>query len=426
MLVGKEPHPSSLRAALMHVVRNAVAHGIEPAEERRAVGKSSRGAIGLSVERRGGRVVFRCQDDGRGVDIEAVRSVAVERGEVAADAAPSLSADAVLALLGSGGLSTSAAVSAIAGRGVGLDVARTTATQLNGEFHLHSVAGRGLTVELEVPVLIASITSLLVAYSEGVAAIPLDAVQHAMRVSDSDIARSPDGRCIRFEAAMIPFVPLDTALQLASTRRRPGTIWHVVVVRSGLERVALGVNGLLGAANITLRTLPTFVRADPIVAGASLDDEGHPRLILDPHGLTLAARRDDHSPAQAAPTPPAPILIIDDSLTTRMLEQSILESAGYRVELAVSAEEALTKAKQRTFSLFLVDVEMPGMDGFGFVETIRDDPTLRATPAILVTSRNAEQDFVRGKRVGANAYIVKGEFDQRQLLSTINALVRRQ
>src|SRR5690606_4140866 len=210
---------ASLRAALMHVVRNAVAHGIEPAAERVAAGKPSRGAIMLSVERSGGRVAFRCQDDGRGVDIDAVRGMAVERGRLDALTARSLSRDAVLALLGSDGFSTSAGVDAIAGRGIGLDVARTTAQQLNGEFRLHTTAGRGSTVEIEVPVLIASITSLLVSYSEGVAALPLDAVQHVMRIGDSDLTRSADGLAILFEGRVIPFLPLDSALQLPSSAK---------------------------------------------------------------------------------------------------------------------------------------------------------------------------------------------------------------
>src|SRR5690606_1699455 len=191
-------------------------------------------------------------------------------------------------------------------------------------------------VEIEVPVLIASITSLLVSYSEGVAALPLDAVQHVMRIGDSDLTRSADGLAILFEGRVIPFLPLDSALQLPSSARPQGSHWHTVVVRSGVEQIAVGVDGLLGAANITLRTLPEFVVVDPVVAGASLDDEGNPRLMLDPHGIALAARTRGGGAAPSAgpavggsvPAPPAPILIVDDSLTTRMLEQSILESAG--------------------------------------------------------------------------------------------------
>ena len=199
-----------------------------------------------------------------------------------------------------------------------------------------------------------------------------------------------------------------------------------VIVQAEGRCVAIGVERLLGVANIVMRALPGVVDADPVVAGASLDAEGTPQLVLDPAGLVAfgehARGKTCHSTAQAH-AQQAPILVIDDSLTTRMLEQSILEAAGYQVELAVSAEDGLVKAHAHRYSLFIVDVEMPGMDGFGFVAQTRADPVLRDTPAILVTSRDAVDDRLRGQQVGASAYIVKGEFDQLQLLQTIRTLI---
>ncbi len=149
---------------------------------------------------------------------------------------------------------------------------------------------------------------------------------------------------------------------------------------------AVGVDRLLGVARTVVRPLPELAPAGPVIAGAALDAEGNPRLVLDPDALVAEAQRN----AAAEPEPEAtrhPVLVVDDSLTTRMLEQSILESAGYEVDLATSAEEALEKAATPRYALFLVDVEMPGMDGFGFVERTRADPGLHDIPAILVTSR---------------------------------------
>jgi two-component system chemotaxis sensor kinase CheA len=154
-----------------------------------------------------------------------------------------------------------------------------------------------------------------------------------------------------------------------------------------------------------------------------LDAEGNPQLVLDPGGLVAAAERGRGVSAEEADLRRAPVLVIDDSLTTRMLEQSILESAGYEVELALSGEEALAKVRDRRYSLFIVDVEMPGMDGFEFVAQTRADAVLRDIPAILVTSRNAVEDRRRGEQVGARAYIVKGEFDQGQLIQNILTLI---
>jgi two-component system chemotaxis sensor kinase CheA len=173
-----------------------------------------------------------------------------------------------------------------------------------------------------------------------------------------------------------------------------------------------------------MRPLPGVVEADQVISGASLDAEGNPQLVLDPGGLVAAAERGRSATSEETASPRrAPILVIDDSLTTRMLEQSILESAGYEVELAVSAEEALTKAHDRRYSLFIVDVEMPGMDGFEFVAETRSEAALRDIPAILVTSRNAVEDRQRGEQVGSRAYIVKSDFDQGQLLQTIRKLI---
>jgi two-component system chemotaxis sensor kinase CheA len=195
-----------------------------------------------------------------------------------------------------------------------------------------------------------------------------------------------------------------------------------VVGQAGNVRAAVGVDRLRGIVNTVMRSLPSWAEADAAVAGASLDAEGNAQLVLDPAGLVAAAHAAE-GPVAEAPLRTAPILVVDDSLTTRMLEQSILEAAGYEVDLATSAEEALIKARDRRYGLFLVDVEMPGMDGFQFVSFTRADPVLRATPAILVTSRASAEDRRRGQDAGAHAYVVKGDFDQASLLRTIGELV---
>jgi two-component system chemotaxis sensor kinase CheA len=429
---------ASLRDALMHVVRNAVAHGVETETERVALGKSPTGQVRLLVERRGSRVAFVCRDDGRGIDVEAVRRAAVARGLVPASEAKSLPADKVIALLRAGGLTTSNDVTELSGRGIGLDVVRATTSRLKGEMSIRSEPGRGATVEVRVPISIASLPGLVVEAAGALAAIPLDAVRQTLRVRDSEVARGVEGDSILHEGSVIPFLPLDRMLRrsgaasFASEARAGGKrasagrnrgAWSAVVVQAGDRRVAVGVDRLLGTSNIVMRALPGVVDADRVVSGASLDAEGNPQLVLDPGGLVAAAERGHGAPSEEADPRRAPVLVIDDSLTTRMLEQSILESAGYEVELAVSAEEALTKAHDRRYSLFIVDIEMPGMDGFEFVGQARSDAALRDIPAILVTSRNAEEDRLRGEQVGARAYIVKGEFDQGQLLQTIQTLI---
>jgi two-component system chemotaxis sensor kinase CheA len=196
-----------------------------------------------------------------------------------------------------------------------------------------------------------------------------------------------------------------------------------VVLQAQHGLLALGVDRLLGAEGIVARALPDSADVDATVIGVTLDADGNPRLLLDPDGLLAAASRTPLVTAHRSARKRS-VLVIDDSLTTRMLEQSILESAGYEVSLATCAEQGLEMALSKTYDLFLVDVEMPGMDGFAFVERVRADPRLAATPAVLVTSRASPKDLARGRAVGASDHIAKGEFDQLDFLERIGRLTR--
>ncbi|HEV8679356.1 MAG TPA: response regulator [Stellaceae bacterium] len=409
-----------VQGALVQIVRNGVAHGIEPASVRQAAGKPPVGRIALDIARRGNRIVFSCRDDGGGVDLDAVRRVAMRRG-LAAPAAARLSAQELIALLLRGGISTAAAVTEIAGRGIGLDIVREAGERLGGTVDVATEPGQGTTFELAVPLSLASIEALIVEAGGATAALPLDAVRAALLLGADNVSRSATGASVLHEEAAIPFLWLP---RVFDGRRLPvGRKWPtIIVVTASGGTAAVGVDRLLGTTPTVVRPLPELAPAGPIVAGALVDAEGSPQLVLSPEGLVAAARRQDSAEPEAERLRP-PVLVIDDSLTTRMLEQSILESAGYEVDLAVSAEEALEIARRKRYALFLVDVEMPGLDGFGFVERARADPALHDIPSVLVTSRAAPEDRQRGRDVGARGYIAKGEFDQAELLAMIRPLI---
>jgi two-component system chemotaxis sensor kinase CheA len=413
-----------IQNALVQVVRNAVAHGIESESERTAAGKPREGKVRLEVVRRGNRVSFACRDDGRGIDIEAVRRAVRRKGALSAET-DKLGPEELTRLLLKGGISTSGTVTEVSGRGVGLDVVREAASRLGGEVSVRTETGRGTTLEISVPVSLASLDALLVEAGTQTAVIPLDAVRQTLRLSSADVVHTVDGESIVLEGKVIPFAPLARSLGAAAeapAAPAPRRAWSAVVIDCGGSLAAVGVDRLIGTDNVVLRPLPRLCPAAAVVAGASLDAAGNPQLVLDPEALitdTLRASPATHT----APRERPPILVIDDSLTTRMLEQSILESAGYEVDLAISGEEALQKARQRRYALFLVDVEMPEMDGFEFIQRVRADATLMEVPAILVTSRAAPEDRQRGKEVGAHAYIVKSDFDQTGLLAQIRKLV---
>jgi two-component system chemotaxis sensor kinase CheA len=241
-----------------------------------------------------------------------------------------------------------------------------------------------------------------------------------MRIAAGEISMASPGMSILHGGKAVPFVPL--AKTLDGARLPAGRNWTAVVVAGSPGAAAFGVERLLGTARVVVRPLPEHAHATAIVAGACLDAEGNPQLVLDPDGLVTEAHRFDNA-AFEPPSPRRPVLVIDDSLTTRMLEQSILESAGYEADVALSGEEGLERARRKRYALFLVDVEMPGMDGFTFVTHVRSDPALRDIPAVLVTSRAAAEDRQRGRDVGAQGYIVKSEFNQAELLAMIGALM---
>jgi two-component system chemotaxis sensor kinase CheA len=334
-----------------------------------------------------------------------------------------LDAQALLQLLLRGGLSTAAQVTEVAGRGIGLDLVRDVAQRLGAELTVRTATGQGTRLQMTVPVSIAALQVLEVQVAGTVAAIPLDGVRCTLRYDPRCIARTAQGDSLVHDGQALPFITLARVLGASAPPSAANSGQGSAVIVHGAQGLAaIGVDRLLGAASVVMRPLPDLTPAADVVAGASLDARGQPQLVLDPDALVQQARRAGAPPVPAQ-APRVPVLVVDDSLTTRMLEQSILESAGYLVHAAVSAEDALERARQQRYALFLVDVEMPGMDGFGFIERTRADPLLRQVPAILVTSRASPEDRRRGREVGAQGYIVKSEFAQAEFLQRVQELV---
>ncbi|WP_431101969.1 hybrid sensor histidine kinase/response regulator [Roseateles noduli] len=403
---------NAISAALVQMVRNAVAHGIESPAERVAAGKPPQGRIELRIERRGRDVLFCCSDDGAGLDLDAVRRTAVDKG---VPGAAHLDDEALIDRLLRGGLSTARRVDALAGRGVGMDVVRDTADRLGGRLTLRSRRGEGTTVELCVPLQLAALRAIRLCAGSVSAWVPLEAVERVLQ------RPALNGSQVAVDDELLPHLSLAEALRPDEAAPPPRS---ALVLRAGGQRAVLGVDSLDGVTSVVLRPPPALLPASPLISGLALDAAQQPVPVLAPDGLIAAARQARPRPVAAAPRT-GTILVIDDSLTTRMLEQSILEAAGYRVHMAASAEDGLEAARRERYALILCDVEMPGMDGFEFMTRIRADAALRDIPAVLVTSRNAPEDLARGKAVGADGYIVKGEFAQNEFLAQVARLVAR-
>jgi two-component system chemotaxis sensor kinase CheA len=303
-----------------------------------------------------------------------------------------------------------------------LDVVREAVERLHGSVTAQTARGAGTTITVTVPLSVASFDALIVDADGARFAIPLDAVCGALRIDPKDIIRTEGRETVIFDGSAVPLVSLKHLVHASAESSMASGRASAVVVRGASGTAATAVDRLAETMPIVMRPLPALAAADALAAGAALDDAGDPFLILDPDHLVAGAARAGSAIFEADPAR-VPVLVVDDSLTTRMLEQSILESAGFDVDLAASGEEALYKARARRYALFLVDVEMPGMDGFAFIERIRADLSLREIPAVLVTSRNTLEDRRRADDVGAQGYMVKSEFDQERLLEHIRRLI---
>ena len=296
-----------IQGALLQIVRNAVAHGIEAGDDgRTAAGKPVEGRVTLRVSQRGTRVSFACSDDGRGIDLDAVQRMAQRKGlrlENGGKADP----DELLRMLLKGGMSTSGAITAVSGRGIGLDVVREAAERLGGEATLRTEAGKGTTVELVVPLSITSLRALIVEASGATAAIPLDAVRGTLRMTRDQIMRTEQSESILFDGQAIPLASVRHAVSSTPPSARSSTYSSAIIVQGRTGVAAFSVDRILGTAHVVMRPLPELAPAAGVVAGAALDAVGDPLLILDPDNLVAGAAvpsaTGGSSPARRSPRP---------------------------------------------------------------------------------------------------------------------------
>jgi two-component system chemotaxis sensor kinase CheA len=319
-------------------------------------------------------------------------------------------------LLLSGGLTTRPAATQIAGRGVGLDLVRSIVSRLHGGIALANTPGRGVQVELQLPVSLRSLRYLRLESGAAAALLPLDAIRGTLRLADAALGVLGGQAHVTIDGAAVPLVSVDDVL----TGETSLDARVAVVLTTGDTLVALAGQQFGETAETIAQALPPLSGAASVIRGLALDADGRILPVLEPSAL--AGRTSSVAPSRP-PNRERRILVIDDSVTTRMLEESILEAAGFAVDVAASAEEALICAASATYDLFIVDVEMPGMNGFEFVAATRQDEALARTPAILVTSRGSDEDRQRGADAGARGYIVKGEFDQETFLGLVRRLV---
>ena len=410
---------------LLHLVRNAVDHGIESPGERAAVGKPEQAVVRLHAMQLGSEVIVTITDDGKGIDVDRVRAQAGARG---ADVT-NLSDEEALYLIFRSGLSTASFVSDISGRGVGLDVVRTNVEAVRGRVEIHTEPGVGTEFRLVVPITLAVMPCLLVEAGGMRHAVPMHSVLQAQ--AEAAEARAEGRPVVWVGSQAVPLSNLAAVLGLPPDQAGP-----IVVVAGLTRRHAFRVGGLVGQRDVAVKGLSRLLPRLDVLAGASVEPDGSILLVLDIPGLIDRARTDRgavtmasvaDAPAAAVPTVAAraKLLVVDDALTVRELQRSILERAGYEVVTAVDGVEAMATLAEGPVDLVLTDVEMPRMDGFALTESIRANPARSNLPVLILTSRASEDDRQRGMEAGADGYIVKSAFDETALLSAVERLLGR-
>ena len=425
--------------ALVHVLRNAVDHGIENPEQRRAVGKPATGRIRLTARQEGAGVLVEAIDDGRGLDRDRILAKALQKNLIDPGQSAELTDDQVAELIFRPGFSTSAIITDLSGRGVGMDVVkRVVVDDLHGAVAVSSRPGEGSVVAFKLPLTLAVMRVLLFEAAHRPFGLAAQHVVELIRVRATETIRVAGRPALVLRNEFVPLIPLAELLGLpdpmASDGEGPLAQRARLVIVIGVRQAKLGlvVDRLLDERDQVIKPLPEPLRGLSLASGMVATGAGDLASVLQAQALLEAARhargeatRRGATQDQARSSQPREfqILVVDDSLNTREIEKEVLEAYGYRVTVAADGLEGWQKALGGRFDAVLTDVEMPGLDGFSLTAKLRENEKYRTTPIIIVTSREKAEDKRRGIQVGADAYIVKGDFDQSNLVDTLRNLL---
>ncbi|MDD5224210.1 MAG: hybrid sensor histidine kinase/response regulator [bacterium] len=420
-----------IKDPLIHLIRNSIDHGVEPPEERIRAGKPRTGKILLSASTEGDHIIIEIEDNGQGINPEGIIASAVKKRFLtpAQAEAGALNQRDIFALLFTPGFSTKDVITDLSGRGVGLDVVKQNIEAMEGSVEIQSEIGKGTKFTLRLPPRLNIIKVLLLSLRESLFAIPSSAAVEVLKVLPSDTLSVEGQKVIRFRGATIPIFHLDDILYPNAQARPNGkTKWPVVIIESAREKLALVADRIISEREIAVKPLGKFLGEVRNLAGATLLEKGELALFLHVPDLfeSVHARQRVSPAAEETETAARAgrILVVEDSLITREMEKSVLLSYGYEVQEAEDGLQALTRLGEEAFDLVITDVEMPNLNGFDLTEKIRADARTRSLPVIIVTTRSSPEDRRRGVEVGADAYIVKSEFQHEKLVEIIQRLIQ--
>lgn len=417
-----------LESPLTHILRNAVDHGVELPEERIASGKPARGSIRIEALHRGGMLSITISDDGRGVRFEKVRQQLVALGLFSAEDAENLSEAELCEHLYQPGFSTAEAVTEVSGRGVGLDVVSSMASEVGGTVRFTSAAGEGTSIHFQLPLTLSVVRTLLVEIAGEPYAFPLARLDQIVAIEIADIQVMEGRECFVLDGVSIGLISARQVMQFPEAAQSVGPI-PVVVISDHAKVYGVVVDRYLGEQDLVVRPLDPRLGKVANVSAAALMGDGQPILIVDTVDLVRsidALLQHATLQGQASLQPKRKgqrILIVDDSPVALDLQSRLVSSRSYQVDRAVHGLEAWKAMRDGDYQLLVTDVEMPEMDGIALIQTLRKEPRFRHLPIIISSSRDSEQDRLHGMEAGADYYLVKSSFQDDTLLDAIHQLI---
>ena len=394
-------------APLEHMLRNSVAHGLETPEQRRAAGKPEEGEIAIRLRREGSEIVLEVADDGAGLDREAIRRRAEQRGLISADA---VLGDAELdAMIFASGFSTADQVSQLAGRGVGMDVVHNEVRQLGGSVDIHSVRGQGVTFTLRLPQTLAVTQAVFVQIGDTTFAVPVASVSGIGRISRERFETANGG--YHYGGEEFALHDLGTLVGQGQARAEGQAQVPLLLVRAGELRAAVAIDQVLGNREIVVKPVGLQIASVPGIYGATITGDGRVVVILDVAPLVRRFIANPHKPiaetTQVSDREAPVVMVVDDSLTMRKVTGRILERHNFEVTVARDGIEALERLEERVPDLMLLDIEMPRMDGYELATAMRADPRYKDVPIVMITSRSGDKHRQRAFEIGVQRYLGK-------------------
>ena len=423
-----------MKDPLMHLMRNCIDHGIESPAERTAKGKSERGAIRVAVAPRDDKVELIVADDGGGIPLAAVRSALLKFGTLSKEKLGELDDQEMVPYIFQSGITTSSIITEISGRGLGLAIVREKVEKLGGTIWVETAPESGTTFRILLPLTVATFRGLLVRLGESLFVLPAMHVERVVRLQREVIKTVENRETITLEGKPVSLARLADVLRLTPAQaaaNNASDFLPMVVLAAANTRIAFLVDDILGEQEVLLKGLGRQLSRIRNVAGATVLGNGRVAPILNVTDLLKSAAKlspsatgySDATDSRVRTIRRPVVMVAEDSITTRTLLKNILETAGYEVVTAVDGSDALTKLKGGTFDIVVSDVDMPRLNGFELTSKIRNDKNMADLPVVLVTALASREDQEQGIDAGANAYIVKSNFDQGNLLEVIERLL---